>query len=132
MSDELVPHRYLLDIGISKSRGLSAYTSLSQTQTLSFYSRESGPLHQTPESVSELIEQRRALGIETRLFVLIVEGSFEYLELFSAARIRADIRIFIGDTSDLERLGIQVIDENWEPGSKQLNHNDFVRPHFRN
>lgn len=132
MSGEIEQHRYLLEIGISKARGLSAYTSLSQIHTLSFYSRENGPLRQTPKSVAEYVEERRAYETERRLLVLIVEGSLEYLKSFKNSPIRADVRIFVGNLSDLEILRIRVIDKHWEQGSQQLNLNDFVRPFFRN
>lgn len=117
----------LLELGISKSRGLTAYFSLNQVKTLSFYTRQGGPLRQTPETIRQNINERRELGIETRAFVLIVEGDHQYLIDFKQAQLDVDAKIYLGAHSDLMQLGVDIIDDEWEPGMPPLNLNNFLR-----
>lgn len=74
----------VLDIGVSRSTGLTCYWSLSQVLTLGFYAREGGATRTTPEIMLRQIEDTRMREISrtvglNRKIVLIVEGSREYL-----------------------------------------------------
>jgi hypothetical protein len=118
----------MTDLGVSKSRGLTIYFALAQVHTLTFYSREGGPLGQTPISIAKQVSDTRQH--DPRRFVLIVEGEYDYLCRYHQAEIDVDVRIFVGNAADLSRLKLSVIDADWDDSQAQLNINDYIRHIF--
>lgn len=120
-----------MDIGVSKSSGISCYWGLSQKLTLTFFAREGGGSGvNPPEMIEQIVEMRtleksRTHSLE-RKFVLIVEGGRTYLEKWKATTIPVDLRIFVGVQTDLIALGIETIDTDWKQGDDALNLNDYL------
>jgi len=122
----------VLDIGVSRSTGLTCYWGLSQVLTLGFYAREGGATRTTPEVMLRQIEDTRMRETSgtvslNRKIVLIVEGSREYLMEWMITVARVDMRIFVGSVEDLESLGLPVIDKTWNSRRRKINLNEYVR-----
>lgn len=120
-----------MDIGVSKSSGITCYRGLRQNLTLAFFAREGGGTRVNPQQmIKQIVEMRslesnRTLSLE-RKFVLIVEGGRAYLERWQGTNFPVELRIFVGARSDLDALGIDVIDASWRPEDNPINLNDYV------
>jgi hypothetical protein len=83
----------------------------------------------TPQVVLHQLSEARKLehGRANRSFVLIVEGSVEYLSLWKSAALPVDIHIFIGHVEALDQLGVEIIDRDWAQTDKPINLNRIVQ-----
>ncbi len=109
----------MIEIGVTKSTGLTVYYSLDQVKFVAYYKRQHGPIDLKPAQIAAEIEEKREFG-EHRRFVMIVEGDLDFLRSWRSAIHEFDIAIYVGKRDDVENLGITIVDASWDQDDEQI------------
>ena len=93
--------------------------SASPNRLFGILAKEGSVTTKTPGQVSQLIRDRRATN-EKRPFLVIVEGSLEWLRKYQRAVDGADFIVYCADEETLRRHGVEIVDEGWDQRGGQL------------
>jgi hypothetical protein len=115
----------MIEIGVTKSTGLTVYYSLDQVKFVAYYKRQHGPIDLKPAQIATEIMTKREMG-DHRRFVMIVEGDLNLLQSWRSTMHEFDIAIYVGKRDDVEKLGIIIVDANWDRDDRQISLNQIL------
>lgn len=113
------------EIGVVHSNGVDAFHSLNPMFDYSILCSEGTMGVKSPATVVKELEDRFYTNM-TKRTVVIVEGSFDWLRMYKGTIDNADVMVYLGSLAELRRLGIPVLDGDWEPGDAPLVLQEFV------
>ena len=115
----------MIEIGVTKSTGLTVYYSLDQVKFVAYYKRKHGPIDLKPAQIATEIKTKREMG-DHRKFVMIVVGDLDFLRSWRSTIHEFEIAIYVGKIDDVEKLGITIVDASWDQGDRQLSLNQIL------
>ena len=117
----------MIEWGVTKSKGLTAYYALDQVRFVAYYKRKGGRVELTPDLISAEIKSKdENTPLLVRKFVLILEGDAEFLADWRNAVPEIDFQICISTKEVLRNLNIRIVDEDWKPGQEQISLNKLL------
>lgn len=100
------------EVGIAHSEGTGVIFSASPNRIFGTLAKEGGVTTKTPEQISRLIRDRRTTN-ESRRFMVVVEGSLEWLREYQRGVEGADF-VYCSDEATLRAHGVEVLDAGWD------------------
>lgn len=113
--------------GMCNDKASAAYKSFDPSRFMVYFIDEDDPEARTVEELNAWAERARRTFDDDRRIVAVMQGSVEYCEKYlKSLEPMFEAVVVAGSKPMLERLGLKILDSDWQPGDKQIQMDDVM------